>query len=302
MPGFRSTLAFGLLAIIVAANGVLIYGLLQCFNGAIKSETTTQFLIGTFAAEVVGMTVLAWNVVMKHLREPESKGTAPGAGPGETIVIQRQQPKSDDLADPSIALKEAGLNYLTLARNKALSDSEQKRYASQALAIFSAIEVNSKAYDRAQYDMGTALRILGQYDASIEKYKYSLNLVQDSSGEYSDDEKKVWEADVRMMIGNVNCCLGKYGDAERDYLEAFKLDPDNTVRLLNLHDLAVKQNKLQDAAIWAELLERRSDYATISHIVETVHRKEESTGSKNVAEPNQILGAAEERDERLTRV
>lgn len=239
-------------------NGILLYGLANHFVLGHPSPQI-NWLLSVFCGEVLASGGLAWRRLLTTA-EPSDHATPPPANP---MVIEKS-PAPEDEADPSVIQKEAGRRYLIEARNAALPRRYRDECARKALEMFSSIASDSAAYHSALYNIGTAHRELREYDEARKSYQRVKRLVQDSGPRYSEDERRLWLADVEMMLANVLVEEGKYDEAETRFLESWKLDPNNTVRMLNLHDHAVKMKKLHEARIWAELLASRLDFQDLS--------------------------------------
>lgn len=237
----RAVLFYSLLVVIIAVNLILAFGLWQSFV-ANKSVSHIEWLLGTFAAELVGSFVLGWRVALRDAKRVEARS-------GAAVVVEKADYPEDD-ADPSVRKKEVGRNFLIRARDQSLAASARKQLAQQALEIFLAIPADAPAFLAAQYDSATALRILGAYEEALKTLGSVHAALEQNSRQFSERELDRRRADIEMMVGNVYQESGQYDLARDAYFRAWKREPGNLIRALNLRDLALTCGNSAEAQLW----------------------------------------------------
>jgi tetratricopeptide (TPR) repeat protein len=269
----KHLLFIAILSVIVLVNLILIYALFARFALGHKVDEI-NWLLGVFAAEILGCTVLAWRKIVNSEVAPFPTGTTPFTTNGEVselsgrpIVIEKSA-LSEDINHADVLLKETGRKYLINARDKTITLEGRRDCAKRAIEIFARIRPDSPAYHSALYDMGIAYRVLDEFDKSINTYQKVRKLVRECGTKYTEDEKRCWESDIEMMIGTVYEEQGLLEQAETCYFNSWKLDPTNLVRMLNLHDIEVRLGKLEGARIWAEISSKHQNYSSVSHLIE----------------------------------
>lgn len=249
-----------ILVLIVLVNLILIYALFAHFALG-RKIVEINWLLTVVAAEFVGCTAVAWRKIINSEAAPHTKSCEP-------IVIEKR-PVPGDPNDAGATLLEMGRRLLTEARDCKKGLKARKQFARRALQLFAQIPKGHPAYHMALFNSATAYRILGEYDKAISTYLKVGKLVRASGSKYTIGERCEWDANVEMMIGTVYKDQGQLDLAQSCFFNSWKLDPNNLVRMLNLHEVAAKLGQHEDARIWADMLSKHPSYSSsIARVVE----------------------------------
>ena len=170
--------------------------------------------------------------------------------------------------------KETAIGYLLKARKTNIPKEERERLAKEGLSILNEIEPTSEAYLAARYDAATAYRLLKKYKNAIDIYmELEASILHNQNMENEEKNRRL--ADIDMMRGNVYQDKGDLSKARELYFKAWKLDPDDLNRTLNLHDICVKLGKKEEAKVWSDSLKKRKDFEQVSDFIEIVSEKDD---------------------------
>jgi tetratricopeptide (TPR) repeat protein len=249
-----------ILFLIVLVNLTLLYGLFSHF--VLRNPTVEiNWLLSVFAAEVVACTALAWRKVI-------NAEVAPHTASCGTVVIEKPATSADE-GETSAALLKMGRGFLDEARDCKRDLKTRKQFARHALELFAQVPKGHPNYYAAVYNSGTAYRILGAFGKARSAYQQAGKVFRGSGPTPTAGEKRVSDANVEMMLGTVYEEEGQLPRAQACYFNSLKLDPGNMVRMLNLHKIAARMGKQEDAHVWASMLSKHPDYsASIERVVE----------------------------------
>jgi tetratricopeptide (TPR) repeat protein len=262
------------LMMISLVNLILIYAMFSYF---VLHQPPLQigWLLGVFTTEILGCFVLGWRKIVNSeiksnkLESETNKSEIKIVGSEVEPTVIEKTKVSEDKNNPDVILKNKGVDLLVLARDKNLPLEFRKKYARKALKILAQIPKSSAAYIPAQYNAATAHRILGDITKAVSTYEKVREILSESGAQYTEEEHRLWAADIEMMIGNVYFEQSSLHEARSFYLRSWKIDPDNLVRILNLFDVAFKLNNVDEAQIWAEMISAHKEYPSLSSLVET---------------------------------
>ena len=256
----KHLLFWTILALIVLVNLTLSYGLFSHFVLGRRSPEV-NWLLTVFAAEFVGCIAVAWRRVLNADAAPHNASCEP-------MVIEKPAMVVED-GDACETLLKMGRRFLDEARDSRRSLKTRRQLARRALELFAQILKGHPSYHSALYNSGTAYRILGEFDRARSAYLKSRKVLRDNASRYTTGERRILDADVEMMVGTVYEEEGLFVQARACYINSLTLDPHNIVRQLNLHKIAVRMGKREEAHVWAEMLSRHPSYsASIARVVE----------------------------------
>lgn len=282
-------LFFSSIALIFAINCGLGYVLLsQLFSGV--PSPYTNWLITIFAAEMLGAFVYGWHKVLNRKApealELEDKRADFVDGPDEhrNVVINRatdpmvvnKRDAVTDHTDLDARLKCAGDKSKDLSRLHTLKDEVRVMHGERALESYGKIDPKTRHYPPAVYsgatvqrELGSLLKDNGRYVDAIDGYETAGQLFSENEyGHFTESEIRTNVAAGEMMIGKIMLKLDRKEDAGQRFFDAWVTNP-NSIVVHNLFDLAVSNDDLAEAEMWAKVIRRFEDYSSHAELVES---------------------------------